>query len=490
MKGKKILVAEKDDMTRELIAMRLTARHYRVFEATKSKQALKILERDVVDLMIISSDMEPIHGQPLIRAIRSKSHLMAVPAIMLTEEEKLINLMLGHEKGFDDFLLKPFSPLVLQLRVNLNITKTLERVEANALTHLPGNHAIEKIVNRKIRTNEKFSVLYIDINHFKAFNDRYGFQKGDDVILQTARLLVSTSYALSQDGECFIGHVGGDDFIVVLPSELEEVFARQFLDDFDRIMPTYYNKQDREAGFIRVENRRGKMENFSLMSCSIAGCTNLYRNYIGLREIAQDAAEVKAFLKTQPGSHYLQDRRSAPIKKIDEAVHILEPEVHSAKQKKRVDPLGQVLLNAGLITEEQLELALKKHLESSQRLGQTLIGMDLVSSEDVGKMLEQRLKVPYFSLKDWAPEPAVLHLFASEFVYHHRVVPIRIVQESVELAMCDPFDLKILDTVERMTGLKPVPYLALEDEFEQFLENLLPEAEKPTEPAADFLLKK
>ncbi len=489
-KGKKVLVVEKDAATRELIVMRLTARHHKVFEATKSKQIMRILEHDVMDLILLSSDMEPVDGKMPIRIIRSRSHLMAVPVIMLTEENCLTELMLGHEKGFDDFIVKPFSPLVLQLRVNLNIAKTMERVEANALTHLPGNHAIEKVVAKKIREGEKFSVLYIDINHFKAFNDHYGFQKGDDVILQTARLLVTTSYAVAPDGECFIGHVGGDDFVIVLPPELEEVFARQFLDDFDRIMPTYYSKGDREAGFIRVENRRGKMENFPLVSCVVAGCTNLYRNYVGLREIARDAAEVKSFLKTQPGSHYLQDRRSFPIKQVDEAVHILKPEVNGAVSKKRIDPFGQILLIAGLITEEQLELALKKHLETGQRLGQTLIDMNLVSSQDVGRMLEKRLKVPYFSLKDWAADPEVLRLFSREFILHHRALPVEVVSGTLKVAMCDPFDVKTLDTIERITGLKPAPCLALEDEFERYLEDLLPDGEKGIEAGTDLSFDK
>ncbi len=450
-KGKRILVAEKDDATRELILMRLHSRHHKVFEASKSSQVLRFLDREVLDLILISSDMEPVNGKMLIQVIRSRSHLMSVPVIMITEEHKLTELMLSHEKGFDDFLVKPFSPLVLQLRVNLNIAKTMERVEANALTHLPGNHAIEKIVLKKIQAGEKFSVLYIDINNFKAFNDHYSFEKGDEAI------------------------------IVVLPAELEEVFARQFIDDFDRIIPTYYNKTDRDAGFIRVENRRGKMENFPLMSCSVAGCTNLYRNYVNLREIAQDAAEVKTFLKSQPGSHYLQDRRSSPIKKLDEAVHILEPEIKPAKPKKRIDPLGQVLLRTGLITEEQLGEALKQHLQTGRRLGQTLIDMNLISSHDVGKMLEKKLKVPYFSLKGWTPDPAIFHLFNAEFIFHHRVVPIGVSEGSVRIAMCDPFDLRTLDAIERITGLKPVPYLALEDEFEQFLETLIPETEQGIE---------
>lgn len=483
-KGKRILVAEKDPVTRELILMRLHSRHHKVFEASKSSQVVRFLDREVLDLILLSSDMEPVSGKSLIQIIRSRSHLMSVPVMMITEEHKLTELMLGHEKGFDDFLVKPFSPLVLQLRVNLNISKTTERVEANALTHLPGSHAIEKIVLKKIQAGERFSVLYIDINNFKAFNDHYSFEKGDEAILQTARILVATSHAMARDGECYVGHIGGDDFIVVLPAELEEVFARQFIDDFDRIIPTYYNKTDREAGFIRVENRRGKMENFPLMSCSVAGCTNLYRNYANFREIAQDAAEVKTFLKSQPGSHYLQDRRSAPIKRIDEAVHILEPEVKPAKPRKRVDPLGQVLVSTGLITEEQLSEALRQHLQTGRRLGQTLIDMNLISSQDVGKMLEKKLKVPYFCLKEWTPDPAVFHLFNAEFIFHHRAIPIGVSEGSVRIAMCDPFDLKTLDTIERITGLKPVPYLALEDEFEQFLESLAPETEKGTEAAS------
>ncbi len=263
-KGKRILVAEKDDATRELILMRLHSRHHKIFEASTSSQVMRFLEREVLDLILLSSEMEPVNGKMLIQIIRSRSHLMAVPVIMITEEHKLTELMLGHEKGFDDFLVKPFSPLVLQLRVNLNIAKTMERVEANALTHLPGNHAIEKIVLKKIQAGEKFSVLYIDINNFKAFNDHYSFQKGDEAILQTARLLVTASHAVAGTGSVSSAISAGMISSWCFRQTLEEVFARQFIDDFDRIIPTYYSKKDRDAGFIRVENRRGKMENFPI----------------------------------------------------------------------------------------------------------------------------------------------------------------------------------------------------------------------------------
>ena len=469
----KILVIEKDDSERELILTRLRARHYQVFEANESSGALKIIDREILDLILLSTEMEAIEGRELIELIRLRSHLAAVPVMMLAEEDKLSDLLLSREKGFDDFLVKPFNPLVLQIRVQLNISKTKEHMEANALTHLPGNHMIEKIIREKIKNEEKFSVLYIDINNFKSFNDRNGFQKGDDVIRQTTRLLIGTSNSVSPSGKCFVGHIGGDDFIVVTSPELEEAFARKFMDDFDRIMPTYYSESDQKRGAVKLKNRRGKIETFPLMSCSVAACTNLYYNYTSLGEIARDAAELKSFLKMQPGSHYLRDRRSAPISELEEAVHILEPEGETKLKKKfktKVDPLGKVLLNAGLINSDQLEQALKKHLETGQRLGQTLINMNVVSSQNVGRMLERKLNIPYFNLKEWNPTREILRIFTLDFIQSHRVVPIEVNGNTVKLAMCDPFDLKTLDSIERITDLKPMPCLALEDEFEQFLE--------------------
>ena len=111
-------------------------------------------------------------------------------------------------------------------------------------------------------------------------------------------------------------------------------------------------------------------------------------------------------------------------------------------------------------------MALKKHFETGQRLGQCLISMNLVSSEDVGRMLEKRLSVPYFSLKKWRPSREVLRMFTFDFVSAHRVVPVEVTDGMIKLAMCDAFDLKLLYRVEQITRLKPVPCLTLEDEFE------------------------
>lgn len=466
----RILVAEKDVSLRSLIATRLKTRHYEVAETGESDEVLRLLEKNVTDLILLSTEMERIGGRHVIEKIRQVPAFNTIPVILMTSEDRIAELVLSQDRGFDDFLIKPFNPLVLQLRVALNISRARQRGEANALTHLPGNPSIDRVIRKKIESGEKFSVLYMDINNFKSFNDRYGFDKGDDVLRQMATLLVQTSQSFGDD-ECFVGHIGGDDFIVVTSLEREEAYARRVIAEFDRIMPTYYNEADRKRGYISATNRQGKPENQSLMSCSIAACNNQHRIYKSVGEIAQDAAEVKAFLKSQPGgSHYLRDRRSSPIREVKEALEILAPEMPEQKKDEPVDPLGRVLLDAGLITQDQLSAALKRHFETGQRLGQVLISMNAVKSEDVGHMLEKKLNVPYVSLKSAKPGREALRLFSMDFVRSHRVVPVEITREGLRLGMCDPFDIRTLDSIERITNMKPIPCLALEDEFEEFLE--------------------
>ncbi len=471
----RILVADKDASLRMLVSTRLSMRGYEVMEADTSEEALRILTRDNFDLILLSDEMERIADKMLIEKIREHAHLLNLPIVLMTAEDSIAELVMSKDRGFDDFLTKPFNPLVLQLRVSMNIEKIKQRVEANALTHLPGNHAIEHVIREKIEKREKFSVLYIDINHFKSFNDRYGFEKGDDVIRQTAKILNQTRDSFSLEDKCFVGHIGGDDFVVVLPPEQEENYARTFIGEFDRIIPTYYSEADRKRGGVRVKNRQGKQQTFPIMSCSVAACNNLYRDYRNLGEIAQDTAEVKSFLKSQMGSHYLRDRRSSPLKGAEEALHVLSPEFDKPFPKPKVpaeevDPLGQVLLNAGLITQEQLTIALKKHLQTGQRLGQVLISMNAVKSEDVGRMLEKKLNVPYVGLKHFVIPRDMLRYFTVDFIKSRRVIPLGIAAEHLKLGMCDPFDLHTLDAIEQITSMKPVPCLILEDEFESFVE--------------------
>ncbi len=272
-------------------------------------------------------------------------------------------------------------------------------------------------------------------------------------------------------GQCFVGHIGGDDFIVVLPPEWEEKFALSFIAEFDRIIPTYYNEEDQKQGMIRVTNRRGKLDTFPLMSCSVAACNNLHRSYKSLGEIAQDAAELKTFLKGQPGSRYLRDRRSSPVGNLEEAEALLKASAPKKEPSAEDIPLGQLLLEAGLVDQESLSLALKKHLETGRRLGETLIAMNLVSREDVGRILEKKYGAPYISLEQTVISRDLLRLFTYDFMKTNEVVPVEMTPEGLKLGMCDPRDERPLRAIERLSALKVIPCLILKDTFDEFLES-------------------
>jgi diguanylate cyclase (GGDEF)-like protein len=293
----KILAADQDPELLELIATRLEPRGYEVVRMQRSEEVMFYLEQEKVELILLSTEIDRMQGSGLIERLRGLSHLVTTPIVLIAEKENLADLIVAGDRGFDDFLIKPFDSFTLQLRVSLNISRIQDRIDANALSHLPGNHAIERVVSQKIAQDEKFSVLYIDINNFKTFNDRYGFEQGDDVIRHTSKIMLAQARKMMKKHEYFIGHIGGDDFVAVVNPEYEEAYARSFLEEFDRIAVTYYSEEDRERGCVRVTNRKGKKETFPLMSCSVAACNNVYRDYKSLAEIATDAAEVKSFFK-------------------------------------------------------------------------------------------------------------------------------------------------------------------------------------------------
>jgi hypothetical protein len=203
------------------------------------------------------------------------------------------------------------------------------------------------------------------------------------------------------------------------------------------------------------------------MSLCIAGVTNQYQAYRNLGEIARDTAEVKAYLKTQPGSHYLQDRRSKPLKSLQESA-----ELFSAAQEKRAfhKPLGQTLLEFGLITEEELNRAVKQHIETGQKLGQVLIRMKAVSSVEVGRALEAKFSVNYVNLQNHILSEDLARVLSEEFIRTQQVIPLSIEEGKLSLAMVDPVNREVIQTVEEMTGLRVVPKFILENDFEDFLE--------------------
>lgn len=183
---------------------------------------------------------------------------------------------------------------------------------ANPLTGLPGNITIANYIDECLAKAKTICVLYSDLDNFKAYNDKYGFTKGDEAILYTRDCLVAASKRKDVKG-AFIGHEGGDDFIVVVDFEYWEIFAKSFITTFDRGIYQFYNSIDARNGFIESINRKGERQRFPLMSVSVAVVTNRHRPFRRHAEMIAIAAEVKKYVKSMDGSCYAIDRRSGPV---------------------------------------------------------------------------------------------------------------------------------------------------------------------------------
>lgn len=193
------------------------------------------------------------------------------------------------------------------------LVKMKERAEnANPLTKLPGNILIQEKVEKKISENQKFVVIYCDLDNFKAFNDKYGIAKGDEAIKLTASIL-KESIRIHGNPDDFLGHEGGDDFLLISTLDKAQNIADYITGQFDKRIRTLYNPADLAQGsIICLHSRDGSIKQFPIMTISLAGITNEYKNITTYGEVTNIAAEVKKAAKEVGSSVFIIDRRRNP----------------------------------------------------------------------------------------------------------------------------------------------------------------------------------
>jgi len=306
--GKRILVIDDDRNLRKIIQTNLELAGYDVATAAGGDEALRILDGMQPDLVVLDVMMPLMDGYEVARRIRRHPSNTHVPIIMLTAKGEVEDKLAGFDAGADDYMTKPFGPQELLARVKAKIRRVEVDASLSPLTRLPGNLAIEAELRRRIGTGEPFAVLYLDLDNFKAFNDVYGFTHGDEAI----QLIAATSVDVvrrrgtTQD---FVGHIGGDDFIIVtLPDRAEEI-AREIIDVFDRDIRKLYNEQDLRQGYIETRDRRGTLNRYPIMSLSIAIVSSGQRKLENYAQIGEAAAELKRYAKSIGGSVYVKDKR-------------------------------------------------------------------------------------------------------------------------------------------------------------------------------------
>lgn len=288
--------------------------------AVTGKSALRVALENPPDAIILDVDLPDTDGYTLCRAMRRTSTLRTVPIVMLTALSDKRNEIAGLRAGADDYLTKPIDTERLQARLENALSRNIRELDANPLTHLPGNTSILQEMERRLRKQEAFAVIYSDLNNFKAFNDRYGFLRGDQAIKLAAQSIVLSvegraAQSVVMTGNWFIGHVGGDDFVVILPAEKAEDVSREIIKRFDAAIPSLYDPEDRNRGYIEGKTRQGEPAHFPFVGIALAIVSNRDRRFTHPGEISSMAMELKSYAKSFGKSAFVMDRRDHPPEK-------------------------------------------------------------------------------------------------------------------------------------------------------------------------------
>ncbi len=310
----KILVVDDDPVLLRMVEtfLRSAAGNYQVITASSGVQALELARREVPDLILLDLMMPEMDGIAVCERLRSSRATYLIPVIMLTASASQIHRLDALRTGVDDYVSKPFDPEELEARIQGLIRRIQLSRASNPLTGLPGNLAIEHEINKRLARQDPMACCYLDLDNFKALNDHYGFEKGDECIKLVADILIEASENVGELDD-FVGHIGGDDFIYVTRPEKVEDVLNLVTSRFDERVVHLYTSQDRERGYIEVKNRQEQVQQFPITTLSIGVSTNERRNLTSALQVSEIATELKRAAKAKaPGrSHYIVDRRSS-----------------------------------------------------------------------------------------------------------------------------------------------------------------------------------
>lgn len=308
MVREKILIVDDDPDILDVLRIILEAEGYEVTEAHDGKEALDIIKKTSPDLLITDFKMPKMCGDVLCNKLKEDILVQHMPIIMLTGKGEVSDKVHGINAGADDYIVKPFEPQELVARVKMVLRRTARDLDANPLTRLPGNVSIINEIQGRIDRKEIFSVCYVDLDKFKAFNDKYGFKQGDEVIKNTARILISTvqEKGIAQD---FIGHIGGDDFVIVTIPDRVDGLCKSIISKFDLMVPELYHEEDKKKGYIIGKDRQSRTKKIPFLSVSISVVSNKRKKIKHVAEVGEIGAELKKYAKSLKGSNYVTERR-------------------------------------------------------------------------------------------------------------------------------------------------------------------------------------
>lgn len=258
-------------------------------------------------LVLVDARQHPVAAIKMCRRLKQDSFTGIVPVLLATREDDA-SFAAAFDAGADEVIRDGIGHHETTLRLDAMLRRSDRDTFVHPSTRLPGTIEIELEMTRRIEAGSAFAVCYADLDHFKEYNDRYSYYDGDRVIRILSRILHDVV-----KGTCgevgFVGHIGGDDFISIIPVEHVNNACGTIVEVFDTLIPFQYSEQDRRAGYYFGKDRRGQLHKVPMMTLSIGVVTNERRIFTHAGQVSELATEMKSYAKTRFGSVFSVDRR-------------------------------------------------------------------------------------------------------------------------------------------------------------------------------------
>lgn len=308
----KVVIIVGRDVEFQKTVSQLLKDYYQTATFSDIRSALDFIYHDTPALVVVEIGHSDDRAMSLLNLLKEDPLFSHLPILAVFENE--VDPTEWENMRFEDYLRRAECESDILARVKLGVLR-LERVaEINPLTRLPGNLYIARQIQRRLDNREVFSIAYADLDNFKPFNDRYGFGRGDDLIRMTGRIIFNVVKSTQSLG-CFVGHIGGDDFIIIMNPDLIEYAAQTIVEQFDRVVTGFYNPEDWDTGYITARDRQGNTTKFPMTSISIGITDTERRAFTHHGELMEAASEMKGYAKQFAGSCYKMDQRKKEIAK-------------------------------------------------------------------------------------------------------------------------------------------------------------------------------
>jgi DNA-binding response OmpR family regulator len=291
MSKARLLVVEDDFDISNMLRIYFTGQNYEVDIAPRGSVALEKTRQNLPHLIVLDIMLPDIDGFEVCRVLRTSTRTSHVPIIFLTQKDERSDKLQGLELGADDYITKPFDIEELKLRVQRAIVRAEQQSLTDPRSGLPAGRMIEDQLRQIIRRKD-WALMDIRLNHYEPFKEVYGFVAGDDVLRFTAMLLGEVIDSLGTVND-FIGHAGGDNFIIITVDEKSQLIKQQIKERFAEEVQTHYSFMDREQGYILASTSDGQMEQVPLMTLSVGYVSPSQYSFADIREITELAAEAR-----------------------------------------------------------------------------------------------------------------------------------------------------------------------------------------------------